>query len=111
MQFGEMLRNLRVSKGLSLRDLNDKVGIHFTLLSKIESGLRPPPEIHVIFRLADALGLTGEPLEEFVRLATESSRQTSARLSAEELEKLRGSKSLRSFLRHQAKKRQGGEMG
>ena len=106
-----MLRDLRVREGLSLRDLHRKVGVHFTLLSKIESGLRSPPEMHIIFRLADALRLTGEPLEEFLRLATESSGQANARLSAEDLEKLRRSGSLRSFLRHQPKKQQGGRMG
>jgi transcriptional regulator with XRE-family HTH domain len=99
-----MLRDLRVGEGVTLRQLADKTGVHFTLLSKIETGLRPPPEIHVIFRIADVLGLTGETLQEFVRLATEPAKAASRRLSGEQLEKLRGSPSLRSFLRHRPRR-------
>lgn len=37
MRFGEMLRNLRKAKALTLRDLAAKVGVGFTYLSRAEN--------------------------------------------------------------------------
>ncbi len=37
MTFGERVRELRQTKGLTLRDLAEKVGVGFTYLSKIEN--------------------------------------------------------------------------
>jgi transcriptional regulator with XRE-family HTH domain len=37
MSFGEKVRELRLAKGLTLRDLAAKVGVGFTYLSKIEN--------------------------------------------------------------------------
>src|SRR5271154_4773429 len=37
-RFGQRVRQLRVAKGLSLRDLAPKVGVGFTYLSKVENG-------------------------------------------------------------------------
>jgi transcriptional regulator with XRE-family HTH domain len=54
--FGERLRELRKSTGMSQREVADKVGIDFTYLSKIESGTMLPPSEKVIRKLADALG-------------------------------------------------------
>jgi transcriptional regulator with XRE-family HTH domain len=107
--FGEMLAKLRMEKGLSLRQLAAKVGMDFTVLSKIEHGDRPPPELHQIFALADALGVEGEALEELVSLATESTEKAGSRLSPAELERMRQSRSLRRFLRHRPPDERGGE--
>lgn len=41
--FGEMLRELRVEKGLGLREAARKSGIDHTLWSKYETGKRRPP--------------------------------------------------------------------
>jgi transcriptional regulator with XRE-family HTH domain len=38
MQFGKRVKELRLQKGLTLRELADKVGLNFTYLSKIENG-------------------------------------------------------------------------
>ncbi len=75
--FGETLRNLRLRKKIGLRELSRKAGIDHTRLSKIEHGLRPPPELELILSLARALGtdphklaqLAGVP-KEFLKLNT-----------------------------------------
>lgn len=43
-EFGARLRELRKQASLSQRELADKVGVNFTYLSKIESGVMPPPQ-------------------------------------------------------------------
>ena len=58
--FGKKIRELRQERGLGLRELARRAGIDHTRLSKIERGLRPPPEPAVILKLAQALEV--EPL-------------------------------------------------
>lgn len=53
--FGRKVRELRMKKGLSIRELADQVSMDFTRLGKIEQGLRPPPEPELIARLAKVL--------------------------------------------------------
>ena len=56
--FGDMVRDLRKSKGYSLRQLAPKVGVGFTYLSKVERGkldFGESPSASLIHRLADAL--------------------------------------------------------
>ncbi len=54
-QLGTVLRNLRRARGISLRDLAPRVGIHFTHLSHIENG-RQPCGRETLIRLAEQLG-------------------------------------------------------
>jgi len=61
-EFGARLRELRKQAGLSQRELADKVGINFTYLSKIESGVMPPPSQRVILRLAEVLSTDKDEL-------------------------------------------------
>jgi transcriptional regulator with XRE-family HTH domain len=60
--FGARLRALRRSAGVAQRDLAQRVGVHFTYLSKIESGAMPPPASATIARLAAALGADADEL-------------------------------------------------
>ncbi len=62
MTFGETVRQLRISKGLSQRELAARVNRNFTYISKIEAGKVPPPAEEVIIALADALGAEREQL-------------------------------------------------
>ncbi len=58
MTFGERLRELRKSKGLTLRKLGTAVGVGFTYLSRVENGrlnYGDFPSEALIHRLADAL--------------------------------------------------------
>ena len=69
MRFGEEIRRLRRSKGMSLRELAADVGVGFTYLSKIENNkldFADWPSENLIERLADALGM---PCDELMLLA------------------------------------------
>ncbi len=54
-KFGTRLRELRKQASLSQRALANKIGVNFSYLSKIESGVMPPPSEQVILRLAEVL--------------------------------------------------------
>lgn len=54
-KFGMRVRQLRKQAGISQREAAQKVGIDFTYLSKIESGIMPPPSEKVIIKLAKVL--------------------------------------------------------
>jgi len=60
--FGQKLRELRKSKGLTQRELADKVGVSFTYLSKIENGAMQPPRGKTIIALANALDTNPDEL-------------------------------------------------
>ena len=58
MTFGTKVRQLRHTKGWSLRDLAEKVGVGFTYLSRVENerlNFGDYPSDALIHRLADAL--------------------------------------------------------
>ncbi len=61
-EFGARLRELRIQVGLNQRELADKIGVNFTYLSKIESGVMPPPSEKVILRLAEVLNADRDEL-------------------------------------------------
>jgi PAS domain S-box-containing protein len=63
MTFGQRLRELRKRKGITQRELADRVGIGFTYVSKLETGASPPPGEKTILALADILN--GDPDELF----------------------------------------------
>ncbi len=63
MTFGQRLRELRKRKGITQRELADRVGIGFTYVSKLETGASPPPREKTILALADILD--GDPDELF----------------------------------------------
>ena len=65
--FGEGLRALRESKGFGLVQLAKAIPIDPALLSKIERGLRPPPNLNLITRIMRPLGLHQDS-EEFKAL-------------------------------------------
>lgn len=70
--FGKKLKELRMLKGLTQRQLAEKVaerlkaddrrGFDFTYLSKIENERMPPPSIQAISQLADVLGADADEL-------------------------------------------------
>lgn len=57
LHFGDLLREGRERKALSLRCLADQVGIDYSRLAKMESGTRPAPGLPEIRRLAEVLDL------------------------------------------------------
>jgi transcriptional regulator with XRE-family HTH domain len=65
MQFGEKVRELRVAKNLTLRDLAEKLGINFTYVSKIENqklSFGEYPSEVLIRKIAKALGADADEL-------------------------------------------------
>jgi len=60
--FGEYLRGLRKSAGLSQRELAQRAGIDFTYLSKIENGRVDPPGESTMRALAAAVATDAEDL-------------------------------------------------
>ena len=55
--FGDVVREGRLRKGVSLRRLSVQTGIEFSRLSRIESGTRPAPDLSLLRKLARALDL------------------------------------------------------
>src|SRR5688572_9049611 len=61
-RFGDAVRNARVAKQISLRNLARAVAISPTYLSKVERGEFPAPADDKIFKLADELGCDADEL-------------------------------------------------
>lgn len=55
--FGDVLRQSRLRKGMSLRQLAGETGIDYSRLSRIEAGTRPAPDLTALRKLARALDL------------------------------------------------------
>ena len=66
--FGQILRNLRLAKGLSQEELGFESGYHRTYISLLERGLRNP-SLKTIYKLADTLGV---PTSEMIRRIEEN---------------------------------------
>ena len=60
--FGQILRGLRRAKGVSQRDLAQRVGVDFSYISKIENDRLPPPSADTIVKLSEALGVEPDEL-------------------------------------------------
>lgn len=60
--FGQILRNLRRSKGISQRELAEKVGVDFSYISKVENERLPPPSADTIVKICEALAVPPDEL-------------------------------------------------
>jgi len=60
--FGHALRELRRSKGISQRNLAEKVGVDFSYISKIENDRLPPPAADTIVKICEALEVPPDSL-------------------------------------------------
>lgn len=60
--FGQTLRDLRRSKGLSQRVLAEKVGVDFSYISKLENGRLPPPAADTIVKICEVLNVPPDEL-------------------------------------------------
>lgn len=63
MKFGEILKKLRISKGVSLRKLADMINVSATYLSDVERGLRKPLSSDHLDKIAEILNLCGRERE------------------------------------------------
>jgi tetratricopeptide (TPR) repeat protein/transcriptional regulator with XRE-family HTH domain len=78
VEFGRLLRHCRRAAGLTQEELGERAGVGVRTIGDLERGRRTRPYRQTVGVLADALGLRGPQLDEFVRL----SRQTAAGLTA-----------------------------
>jgi tetratricopeptide (TPR) repeat protein/transcriptional regulator with XRE-family HTH domain len=69
LAFGQLLRRCRRAHGLSQEELGDRAGVAVRTIRDLERGRRTRPYRHTVGALADALGLRGSQLDEFVRLS------------------------------------------
>jgi transcriptional regulator with XRE-family HTH domain len=67
--FGSMLRRIRKVRQIGLVALADASGVDATTISRIENGVRKPPEFGTLVKIAVALGMS-ETSDEFRELWT-----------------------------------------
>jgi transcriptional regulator with XRE-family HTH domain len=96
--FGQRLRQLRRDKGLSQRDLADRVKIDFTYLSKLENDRMQPPSPETIAALAVELDAD---VDELTVLAGKIAPDLAEMLS-KDLESVRLFRSIAGNVEHQA---------
>lgn len=56
-KFGDLIREAREHKGLSLREVGEAIGVHYANLSKMETNQRRPPPPEKVIPLAKVLGV------------------------------------------------------
>lgn len=67
LKFGKMLKEFRIKKELSLRDIYKETGYDPSNWSKIERGLiSPPSDEKILIKWAKALKLSREKIREFI---------------------------------------------
>jgi PAS domain S-box-containing protein len=69
MTFGQRLRELRKAKGMTQRELAQKTAISFAYVSKLETGVMPPPRQKIILALAKELDVNKADTDELFGLA------------------------------------------
>ncbi len=63
---GRWIREVRIAKGLSQRDLGLRAGVTSVYITLLETGQRRNPTVLVAVRLADALGVPVMKVIEYV---------------------------------------------
>jgi PAS domain S-box-containing protein len=69
MTFGQRLRELRQAKGMTQEGLAQRTAISTTYVSKLETGVVPPPRQKIILALAKALGVDKSEQDDLFGLA------------------------------------------
>ena len=86
MNFGTLIKDLRIGKELTLRQCSADLDIDPSNWSKIERGVLPPPdEAGFLSRVATVLGLNTDERAEFADLASIARGQIPADLRDDEL--------------------------
>lgn len=60
--FGELLRTIRRSRGISQRELASKISVDFSYISKLENDRIPPPAADTIVKICEVLEVQPELL-------------------------------------------------
>jgi transcriptional regulator with XRE-family HTH domain len=72
MKFGQYVRKTRQEQGISLRRMAEELAISPPYMSDIEKGNRCAPQRHILDKMAEILGLTGDKYFELLDLAAET---------------------------------------
>jgi transcriptional regulator with XRE-family HTH domain len=76
MNFGELVKNLRIAKQLTLRQCCAQLGADPSNWSRLERGVTPPPkDIGILANWATFFGLTGQEKQDFFDCAALSRRE------------------------------------
>ncbi|MDD2764506.1 MAG: helix-turn-helix transcriptional regulator [Opitutaceae bacterium] len=85
MNFGELIKNLRIAKQLTLRQFCAEAGVDPSNWSKVERGVNPPPgDEPTLKTIAGILGLTGEPRQRFFDQAALARSELPADIASDE---------------------------
>ena len=60
--FGQTLKEMRRSKGVTQRQLATAVGVDFSYISKVENDRMPPPAADTIVKICEKLGVSPDEL-------------------------------------------------
>ena len=60
--FGQTLKEIRRSKGITQRELAIAVGVDFSYISKVENDRMPPPAADTIVKICEKLGVPPDGL-------------------------------------------------
>lgn len=60
--FGQTLKEIRRSKGVTQRQLASAVGVDFSYISKVENDRMPPPAADTIVKICEKLGVLSDEL-------------------------------------------------
>lgn len=83
-QFGRLIKDLRIAKGLTLRQCCEQLRFDPSNWSKIERGINPAPKDQkLLTEWAEYLGQQGEALIEFLDLAAISRNEIPADLGSD----------------------------
>jgi len=95
MTFGELLRQLREDRKMTLRQLGEAAGLDYVMLNKVELGFRMPPPLEAIIAVVDALSevkpVSDKEIEELLDLTAEPNKKAGARFTSREVERLKAS--------------------
>ena len=92
MTFGQRLRELRKAKGMTQGELAQKTAISRTYVSKLETGVMPPPRQKIILALAKALDVNKADTDKLFGLAKKMPSDLLSHVDIEMIEMLRSLK-------------------
>ena len=85
MNFGTLLKELRIGKELTLRQCSADLGVDPSNWSKIERNITPPPrDLAVLEQWAAFFALTGDKKAEFLDLAALARHEIPADMASDE---------------------------
>lgn len=85
MNFGALLKDIRIAQGLTLRQCCERLGVDPSNWSKLERGITPAPKDPAILEVwADSLDLSGEARQQFLDTAALSRRELPADIASDE---------------------------